>query len=209
MKRKIAIFSASLALLFVLSACGTSVANTKNNAQPGQQDSQGNPSGRGRNTPDYGQPKRTADVRGVVKSIIGNEATVLKMDIPSGERNASSTPSGTSSSTRPAISLTGTGNVPSGGTRGGGNFRGPGGAGEGGTTDRAAMLAELKKMSTGEEKVIIPVCIQMLKSSVDTTTKKRSMIEATLEDITADKMITIWLNASVTDKKVAEFILIN
>ena len=35
------------------------------------------------------------------------------------------------------------------------------------------------------------------------------MIEASLSDITPDKSITIWLNSDVTDKKVAEFVLIN
>jgi hypothetical protein len=49
----------------------------------------------------------------------------------------------------------------------------------------------------------------MLKSSVNADTNKREMVEATLADITADKFITIWLNTSVTDKKVADFILIN
>jgi hypothetical protein len=82
---------------------------------------------------------------------------------------------------------------------------GPGGAQD--ENSRATMLAELKKISTGEEKVIIPVGIKMLKSSANGT--KREMVEANLSDITNDKMITIWLNQSVTDKKVAEFVLIN
>jgi hypothetical protein len=84
----------------------------------------------------------------------------------------------------------------------------PGGPGETGTTDRATQMAALKAMSTGEETIIIPVGIKMMKSS-STGEKKMEMVEASLTDITADKMITIWLNTSVSDKKVAEFVLIN
>ena len=49
----------------------------------------------------------------------------------------------------------------------GGGFGGPGGGPESASTsDRAAMLAKIKAMSTGEEKVIIPVGIKMLKPLV-------------------------------------------
>ena len=64
-------------------------------------------------------------------------------------------------------------------------------------------------MSTGEEKVIIPVGIQMLKADPNNTGKQRTMVEATISYITADKMVTIWLDATVTDKKVASFVMIN
>ncbi|MCX6797665.1 MAG: hypothetical protein NTX66_00370 [Candidatus Falkowbacteria bacterium] len=173
--------------------------------------------------PDFGQPKRQADIRGIVKSITGNEATILLVELPGGRGNAagssSTTPDGASSSSpAPVVSLNIGGNVGAGGGQGGrqgggGGFGGGGGrqgGGQGGApVDRAAMLARLKAMSTGEATVTIPVGIQMLKTAVDPSTKQRTAVEATLADITADKTITIWLNSGVADKKVAEFVLIN
>jgi len=86
----------------------------------------------------------------------------------------------------------------------------PGGQDSDSSDSRAKMMDALKEMSTGEEKITIPVGIKMLKSSTSTDDSgKKEMVEATLSDLTADKMITVWLNASVTDKKVAEFVLIN
>ena len=207
-----------VSLLFVVSACSGNTNSNQTGSLTANKDTQNNnaqggPRGR---MPDFGQPKRPADVRGVVKSVTGNEVAILKMDINSGAggRRASSSPDNAGSNSNennkntPSISLSGNG----GGTRNGGGRMMVGAGGPGGeqsATSRATMLEELKKMSTGEDKVIIPVGIQMLKSSTNTETNKREMVEANLEDISADKMITIWLNASVTDKKVAEFILIN
>jgi hypothetical protein len=101
---------------------------------------------------------------------------------------------------------TGGGEMPGGGR--GGNVAGGGVAGEN-ADSRAQMLAKLKEMSTGEETITIPVGIQMLKSSTNTDNGKREMVEASIADLSADKTITVWLNAAVTDKKVAEFVLIN
>ena len=77
-------------------------------------------------------------------------------------------------------------------------------------------------MSTGEEKIIIPVGIKMMKSSSNASTGKREMVEATLADITTDKTLMIWLNANIaasttatgtstatSDRKIADFVLIN
>ena len=211
MKRILIVSTFLFAILITVSACRkTPVANNTskgadNAAQPG-------PGGRGQRMPDFGQPDRVPDVRGVVKSIMGNEATILKIDMKGGRgQNASSTPAGgDASNTRqaPAISLSGTNRSVDGG--GGRNWNGgPGGQGGSGTTDRAAMLERMKAMSTGEETITIPVGIQMLKSSSDTTAKQRTMVEATLSDITSDKSVTIWLASSTTDKKIAEFVLIN
>ncbi|MFA6513927.1 MAG: hypothetical protein WCT50_01385 [Patescibacteria group bacterium] len=214
--KKTLIFSAFLLFsLVLLTGCGNGEA--KNNQTTG--DKTGTPTaieanniGRpGRNNqPDFGQPERAADVRGIVKSIVGNEANILKIERGNGRASSTEAMAG-GSENKAAVSLTRTPGVPAGGPGGGmgGGMGGPGG-GMGGTQDatsRAAMLAALKEMSTGEEKVIIPVGIKMLKSSTDGT--KREMVEANLSDITNDKMITIWLNQSVTDKKVAEFVLIN
>ena len=223
MKRNLALFTAIIASLFILTGCSSKTAVPAADGQNSQasqnpQASQGG-GGRGR-MPDYGQPSRPADIRGIVKSIIGNQATILKLAAPvGGGRRASSTQDNASStgSNPVTLSLGGTGSAARG--TGGGFAGGPGGfagggrqggqGGQGGTTDRAAMLAEMEKMSTGEDQIVIPVGIKMLKSSVNADTKKREMVEATLSDVVADKFITIWLNTSVTDKKVAEFILIN
>ena len=213
MKKQILITSTMFAaLLLVLTGCSSS-APASNGGQANNQNPAGQP---GPRRPDFGQPQRQPDIRGVVKSIVGNEATILKVD--TNFRQASSTPdngSGGASTTRSAtrLSLGGTGGGAGGGRGGaGGGFGGPGGPGGpggGGASNRAAMIAQLEAMSTGEDTVIIPVGIKMLKPDASSTTGKRTMVEATLADITPDKIITIWLNTAVTDKKVADFVLIN
>ncbi|MFA6995018.1 MAG: hypothetical protein WC249_01250 [Patescibacteria group bacterium] len=233
--KKILTFSTPLlAILLVLTGCSSTGQNTSNNIGATANTVK---SGNVRR-PDFGQPDRPADLRGVVTSIVGNEVTVLKIAL-NGGRRASSTPenatNNSTTSNTPSFSLGGAGAVrggtdggPSGfvrGTGGGGAGRpgGPGSFGAGGTTDRATMIANLKAMSTGQEKIIIPVGIRMLK--VDTSNNTRTMVEATLADITADKSITVWTNAAVADtatnatastttsvtaeRKIAEFVLIN
>lgn len=223
MKRNLAIFTALIAFLFVLAGCSKTPTNTQNNNQTGQQGNQANKSGQEQNLsrsrqrmPDFGQPDKKADVNGVVKSILGNEVTVIKIDMANGR--ASSSPdkaSGASSAdtqSKPAVSLAG---AESGAGRGGMGGRGAGGQGGFGggqsTTSRTDMLEKLKAMSSGEDKIIIPVGIKMLKADTESGpgSTQPKMVEATLADVTADKMLTIWLNASSTDKKIAEFILIN
>lgn len=208
---------ALLAVFLILAGCGKTASNSTD--KTGNSDSANkakNAQGGGQRMPDFGQPQRPADIRGIVKSIVGNEVDILKVDLGQGRR-ASSTTNGTDSgsSTRSAITLSLGGNGGEAAVRGNGGggrpggFGGPGGPDSQTATSRATMLAELKKLSTGEDKVVIPVGIQMLKSSVNASAKKREMVEASLSDITPDKTITIWLNTQVTDKKVAEFVLIN
>jgi len=209
-----------VALPLVLSGCGSAATV---NSQSGSQSAASTTSGR--RMPDYGQPSRPSDVRGLVKSIIGNQATILELPAGGGRR-ASSTPAtansgGGSGTAAPAISLTGGAGRGgfaggAGGGGGGGGFAGGAGGGGGGfggaggsATARAAMIAQLEKSATGEETITIPVGIQMLKSGVDSATQKRTMVAATLTDVTADKIITVWLNPAVTDQKVAQFVLIN
>jgi hypothetical protein len=209
--------------LFVLTGCGSQTAtpNSSQNSQS-QQNPQASQTGQKRGMPDYGQPSRPEDIRGIVKSITGNQASIILMAAPVGGRGraSSSATSSTSTNNTPSIALSGAtgatgagrggaggGFGGAGGGRPGGGAGGPGGAG--GTTDRTAMIDQIKKLSTGEADITIPVGIQMLKSSTNSTTNKKEMVEATLSDITADKFITIWLNQSVTDKKIAEFVLIN
>jgi hypothetical protein len=206
--------------LFFLTACGQSKGdNTAGNAV----NNYGNIANR---RPDFGQPDRPADANGLVKSITGNEVTIIKIDRPN---RASSTPASEDASgdsannndqgaqvSRRMLVSGGTGGA---GRPGGGQFymrdSGPGGPdGGNGTTDRTAMLERLKAMSSGDEKVIIPVGIKMLKpdstdnSANSSVNRQPNMVEATLADITADKMVQIWLDPNVTDRKVAEFVLV-
>lgn len=216
MKRILTFSGFLVVLLLILSGC-TSPTQTIGTPASGSQTASSTARSGNFRRPDFGQPDRQADVRGIVKSITGNEVTVLKIDLPAGGRRASSTPANgdnTTTQTAPVISFGGNGQRAGGGD--GGGFRpggGPGGPGGGfnggGTTDRAARTAALKALSTGEDKIIIPVGIKMMKSSFNADTKKNETAEATLTDVTADKSLMIWLNAAVTDKKVAEFVLIN
>lgn len=222
MKRNLAIFTALVAFLFVLTGCSKTPANTQTNSQNEQSGTKGNKSGQENfmrskpRMPDFGQPDKKADVRGVVKSILGNEVTVIKIDMPG---RASSSPEKTDEastataekSDKPAVSLSSSRMEGGRGGMGGRGSGGPGGpGGEESSTSRADMLEKLKAMSSGEEQVTIPVGIKMLKRDTESGSgSEPKMVEATLADITADKMLTIWLNTSITDKKVAEFILIN
>lgn len=162
--------------------------------------------------PDFGQPKEEPDVRGLVSSITGNEVMILKMERPEFDREQAEddvaeedNEGGEGEQTR----TFGVGGGMSG--MGGGPGRGMGRSDEGGEMDKEAsaqMLERMKEMSSGEETVLIPVGIQMLKPDTSADGKQPAMIEATLEDITANKMIQVWLDDSVTDRQVAEFVLI-
>jgi hypothetical protein len=216
-KKFILISSVLLFSLFILTGCGSKTATPASGQNSQNQTPQSGQVSQRRGMPDYGQPARPADIRGIVKSITGNQASIILMAAPvggKGRASSTSATSSTSSSNTPSISLSGATGAARGGAGGGfgggrqgGGAGGPGGAG--GTTDRTAMIDQIKKLSTGEADITIPVGIQMLKSSTNSTTNKREMVEASLSDITADKFITIWLNQSVTDKKIAEFVLIN
>ncbi len=216
MKKKKIIFPLLLLLVLILSGCQSGKINSQNNSEEAVQNNQknGGDLNSGPRRPDFGQPDRDADTRGIVKSIVGNEVSVYEIASGFGRNQASSSQENvkTEDSSKPAVSLTGS-NVPSG-PGGGmgpgmGAGMGPGGGGERTETDRSAMLENLKAMSTGEAKIIIPVGIQMLKSSESSEDGRRDFVEASLSDISANKTLTIWLDSSVSDKKVAEFVLIN
>lgn len=212
MKKIVLFSSAFLALALILAGCAKKIPVTQQQAE----EANGGP-GRMR-LPDFGQPDRVPDIRGVVKSIVGNEVTILKIDMPAGGMRASTTPEGgdaSGSGSKTAVNLIG-GSERQGGRMMAGGPGGPGGPGEQSAETRAEMLAKLKEMSAGEEKVIIPVGIQMMK--FDTSDGKRTAVEATLADITADKNITIWVSggeaaiaatSTPATPKTAEFVLIN
>jgi len=211
--------------LLIFSALLSGCASTNNNTG-----NAGNNSAAARSfgRPDFGQPDRPADISGLVKSITGNEVTIIKIDRPN---RASGTPADANangnnannndqaSAVNPRALFGGGGGGAGGFVRGGQGGRAYGG-GDGGpegdnSQTRTAMLDRLKAMSSGDEKVIIPVGIKMLKPDISAPGSNTSanqgqpnMVEATLADITSDKMVQVWLDPSVTDRKVAEFVLI-
>lgn len=156
---------------------------------------------RGSRMLDFGQPEEKPDISGLVKSIVGNEVTVLKMERFNKEEGDEKE---TDREERPVFN-------PSAAMSGGGAARGMGrgmrGSGRQSEESRVAMFEKIKAMSAGEEKIIIPVGIQMLKFEL-TEEKKPNMVEATLEDVTADRMLQIWLDDTVEDRKVASFVVV-
>lgn len=154
--------------------------------------------------PDFGQPERRPDIRGLVKKIIGNEVTILKIDRPDiteGEDNSKEDKSGGDANQKnPTL---GTGGVVPGMGPGMGMGRGTHSEED---VDQDAMIKRIEAMSSGEETIIVPVGIQMLMP--DTDNPGGDPIEATLADIEKNKMIQIWLDDSAKDRQIASFVLI-
>ena len=143
--------------------------------------------------PDFGQPEREPDVRGLVKSMVGNEITILKIERGQGESLNNSEKEKTE-----AVSLGGSaGRMP--GMGGGSRLSGV-------SRDDDAVLEKMKEMSTGEEKVLIPVGIQMLKPNLAEI--KSEPLEATLSDVKIDKMVQVWFDENTGDRKIANFVMI-
>lgn len=187
-----AVFFIALLTLLILTACGKKQATT---------DSKGDIFRR----PDFGQPERLADISGIVKSVIGNEVTIIKIERPTREQSEQGeSEEGEQRPTNLGTTLNGG----STGGRGMGRFGGGHPPDEGDEDSRAAMLERMKEMSSGEETVTIPVGIQMLKPDTNSEAGRGERLEATLADITADKMIQVWLDENVTDRKIGSFVLI-
>lgn len=190
--KKILIFS--LLMTVVLSGC------SQNNAQSETKTSESNNNARQMRMPDFERPEEEPSLRGLVKSLVGNEATILELSMPNRDQNMEMEGETEidDSEQAPVATFgagTGGGPMPGGmGMPGGGNRQ------EGDSDDRLEMM---KSMSTGEAKVTIPVGIKMLKN------EDGEMVSATLTDVTADKMLMIWLNKDIEDRNVAEFVIIN
>lgn len=202
MRKKIFLVALICFLPLAISAC----SNSKQLSQNANQKNNDNSLPNNFRRPDFGEPEKEADVRGVVKSVTGNEVVILKMEMGAG-KSLNGTSTGTVSNEAiqsPAVSLTG-GAIPSQGGRM--MAGGPGGFRE--DDNRASLVEALKEMSSGEETIFIPVGIRMLKLDNNSDSGKKEMVEATLEDVKADKMITVWFNESISDRQVAEFVVIN
>lgn len=184
-------------LAFSLTGCGKNGGNGNNGSREVRR-------------PDFGQPESRPDITGIVKSITGNEVTVIKFDRPEmgeGEDWQGMQGDEEENEDRPQVNPGATFGGGSGGH--GGGFGGMGGSRGGSQNggDSGAFLEMMKEMSTGEEKITIQVGIRMLKFS-EGEGADREAIEATLSDIKVDKMISVWLDDSVTDRNLASFVLI-
>lgn len=173
------------------------------------------------------KPDRNPDITGFVESISGNEVKILLLDtskMPQMNRENNAGQQGTG-----ANSGQNNGSVQAG-QAGSGNS-------DSAKEAKAAMIAELKKSSTGEETVTIPVGIQMIKGGFsggmqkngqngsgnnsgnqnrqnsaggnqDNAPRGEGETEASFSDLQVDAMISIWLNPQVADRKVAQFVSI-
>lgn len=191
--KKTLIFVLFLSLPFLLSAC--SLNNDNNNENLVNEDFK---------KPDFGQPEEDPDIRGMVKSITGNQVTVLKINSEM-RNNRENIASSSKKNEEGEETFSLNGNMPTSGPGGGmpgGGMRA--GFAEGG--EREDLMASLSEISEGEETIIIPIGIQMLKFSEQ---KERVAVEANLEDISTEKMLTIWLDDTIEDRNVAKFVLIN
>lgn len=197
-------------IFFILALLILPLASCTNRPSLSNESNKGNLIGAGSRRPDFGQPDDPADIRGLITGLIGNEAAILKLSQPQyGERDIDNDPafaregegSGRENGNNNVLGLGNTG------------IRGPGGGFRGTRPEiddgaREQILERMKSMAEGEEKVLIPVGIRMLKPDSSEAGSKPNMVEATLEDVEVDSMVQIWLDDSVTDRKVAEFVLI-
>jgi hypothetical protein len=148
----------------------------------------------------FEQPENKADVAGLVKNIVGNQVTILKIEM-NGLRKSSEEMNTEKNDDSKVKTLTGITNIRKMGMGMGMSGRKPENMDE---DSRSAMLEKMKEMSSGEEVVIIPVGIKMLKMDEDS----REMVNADLTDITENSTISIWLNKEITDRQIADFVLI-
>ena len=150
--------------------------------------------------PDFGQPERQSDIGGLVKSITGNEITILKFERPQSPEGNEDDSEERPANFNPSAAFGGGGGHPGGGMMRSRSMD---------ENSRTEMLERMKEMSSGEEKVIIPVGIQMLKTEMNEGDDVPTSVEATLTDIKTDKMVRIWLDENVSDRKIASFVLIS
>lgn len=172
--KKILMISLSFIFIFTLSGC--SIQNDQNkNSNTSEK----------LGMLDFERPEEPPAFSGIVKTIIGNEVTILKIERPNRDENAERVNDEKTEQKK---------------TSGMGRGMGMGtGMVSGDNSERLEML---KNMSAGEEKVIIPVGIKMLKN------EDKKMVSATLDDISKDKMLTIWINGDIEDRNIASFVII-
>ena len=175
------IITMSLLLIFILAGC------------VGQNDSKQDESekifGKLENA-DFKRPEKRANISGIVKNIIGNEVTILKIERPE-MSNENENPEKDESEKKTTSSR----GMGMGGNMGRLNT-------STGDKENDERLEKLKSMSVGEEKVTIPVGIKMLKSN------NGKAVMSTLNDIKKDQILMIWVDKDITDKNIATFVMI-
>lgn len=186
--RKPIFFTFFLLFLFILTACDKGQLQNNYKTMPE------------RGVPDFSQPEEKADIMGVVKSVMGNEVTVLKIKRPESNLEDKMETREKDQSANKSVSFSANSSA---------NSRRMPGMGKSGITsdNKDEMIEMIKKMSTGEESVTVPIGIQMLKTE-ESEKGTPKILEANLNDIKANKMINIWLNKDVSDQRIASFILI-
>ena len=172
-------------LLFAFTACSSDNISDTSSVAGGEESS----------LEGFGQPERTAEVNGVIKSITGNLITVAIVERQTGENTEEA-----NTEDAAAVGVTST-NIPGSGSGGGG-----GGSKDSAVSD-ADRLAKLLERSTGQESVTVPVGIAMTKFS-EVESEDREKVEAILSDLSAGQMVSVWLNQDIPDRKVAEFVSI-
>ncbi|OGF25407.1 hypothetical protein A2331_01165 [Candidatus Falkowbacteria bacterium RIFOXYB2_FULL_34_18] len=197
-RKKLITISLLIVVLFSLMGCNKQTSQNSNQTAK-------NSIKNGPKRPDFGQPEEKPNISGLIKNVIGNEVTILKIEMPNRETANENTNNenlkvNQQQNSAPRTNLTRT--FGGGGTGGDMGMRG-GTRPEMTDENRAQMMERIKSMSTGEDRVTIPVGIRMLKIS------NGEPVEATLEDIKQDKMLMIWIDKNITDRNIATFVVIN
>jgi len=141
-------------------------------------------------------PETKADIVGIVKSMIGNEITIIQIDMEAMREQMMAD----KESTGDDIEEKKENNFVSGQSGG----MGPGMRGGGGRTkltdeQKEGMQAKMLENSLGDIKVIFPVGIPMYKTR---------NAEASLADVVVGSSVTVWLNDSVVDRSIAKYVII-
>ena len=195
--KKMTILAIFVVALVTLTACSTSQTdNTKVSNNP-ENDRKGD-----FRRPDFGQPKETPDIQGLVSAIVGNEVTILKIEKPRFNEEDKNIDEDNNSKVEKSITMSGSSMPGIKGQKMGGDKQNMDEDAE------AQRLEKIKEMTVGEETVLIPVGIQMLKPDTASDAERNTMVEASLENIEKDTMVQIWLNENITDRKIAKFVLI-
>ena len=144
----------------------------------------------------FNMPETKADITGIVKSMIGNEINITQIDMEAIREqmmaDKESSDDGEEKKENNFVSGQQGGGVDSG-------MRGGGGRPELTDEQKEGMQATMLENSLGDTKVIFPVGIPMYKTR---------NVEASLADVVVGSNVTVWLNDLVTDRSVAEYVII-